>query len=357
MSGDPGIRDAVRQLSRAVGTLVRAVVVAARGTRRTAAEHEPESGPPQAWLDMVAETDPDWLARSRWADQGRPADETSVRRFGAVRRAKAAGTGQNERHSLVEEGSPVAERPETTPAPGRNVARTTADLEPARPDNPPAQARRGHGTRPQLRRLLPVDPPDVAGPSADDEPLRRAHPTATGTAEAPTTDDRWDAEARSTRSRPERPTPAQEHLTEIRQDSPTAHTTTAPEFGPAVEPAPLRPYRPSGALPPLPIPTLEDAAGSEQVRTGPVHSRPASTPGPLPALLREPPRLRAPAHEASPAPVPSDRPTAIAAPTWPQLPRTEGLEDAAAHAGPGLAAQLWQADGRPDTLTTAQRRS
>ena len=70
MTAEPGIRDAVRQLGRAVGTLVRAVVGTV-GWRTPVTAARTESGPPQEWLDLVAETDPDWLARSAWADRGR----------------------------------------------------------------------------------------------------------------------------------------------------------------------------------------------------------------------------------------------------------------------------------------------
>jgi hypothetical protein len=52
------------------------------------------------------------------------------------------------------------------------------------------------------------------------------------------------------------------------------------------------------------------------------------------------------------------RPTAAAASVWPELPRTESLDETATHAGGGLAANIWRTDGAtPDTLTTAQRRS
>jgi hypothetical protein len=46
------------------------------------------------------------------------------------------------------------------------------------------------------------------------------------------------------------------------------------------------------------------------------------------------------------------RPASLSA--WPELPRTDILDE---HPTPGLAARLWLADDRPDTLTAAQRRS
>jgi hypothetical protein len=49
-----------------------------------------------------------------------------------------------------------------------------------------------------------------------------------------------------------------------------------------------------------------------------------------------------------------DRPQPAALSSWPELPRTDILDE---HPTPGLAARLWLADDRPDTLTAAQRRS
>ncbi|HEY5516206.1 MAG TPA: hypothetical protein VIK12_08365, partial [Pengzhenrongella sp.] len=202
---------------------------------------------------------------------------------------------------------------------------TTAD----EPINPAAREGRGPATEPQLRRLLPVDP---TGP------------------EATTADDHGLDPARGAQAAAARPT---------RVERPVDGVWDAAADVAAREQAPLRPYRPSDALRPVPLLPLPDRAEFERVRPEPQHHRPASLSSPLPARVRELPGTWTPTqrHQPHAAPVPSERQTAASVPSWPDLPRTEGLDDAAAQAGPGLAAQLWQADDRPDALTAAQRRS
>ncbi len=345
---DHEIRDAVRQLGRAVGTLARAVVGAVRRTRSAAAARPTESGPPQEWLDLVAETDPDWLARSSWADRARRASKDRARSFGGGRRASAARTEPSPPPSPTEGLWPDAVPLESGTAPMRRPVRTTSADGSTRPAGPAAQGRRGLGTEPQLPRLLPVDPAGEAAEGAQADPPRRVRPT--GPAEETTQDGQGLDSGWGTQAGAERPTRAERPLDGVRN--------TAADVA-AQEQAPLRPYRPSDALRPVPIEPLPDRAEFERVRPEPAHRRPASLSSPLPARVRELPGTwtQAPLHGPHPAPVPSERQTAASVPSWPELPRTEGLEDAAAQAGPGLAAQLWQADDRPDALTAAQRRS
>jgi hypothetical protein len=341
MSSNREIRDAVRQLGRAVGTLVRAVAGAVRRTGPTAAEPATESGPPQEWLDIAAETDPDWLARSRWTSRARHTGEESVHSSGDSKRATSARTAPSQQQSPTEGSWPDVVPRESQTASMRRPGRATDD----EATQTAAQQRRDPGTEPQLRRLLPVHPAGDAD-RAHDDPPRRVRPT--GPDESTAHDGQRLESGRGTPAGSARLARADRPLDGGRDTADAA----------VREQAPPRPYTPSDTLRPVtlqprPTPT------SEPVRPEPEHRGPASQSSSLPAHVRELPRTwtPAPGHGPRPAPVPSELQTAAWAPSWPELPRTEGLDDAHAQAGPGLVAQLWQADDRPDALTAAQRRT
>lgn len=335
MSGDLEIRDAVRLLGRAVGTLVRAVVGAVRRTRPAAPEPPVRSGPPQAWLDVVAETDPDWLARSPWADQAGQAGEKPPRATDGSRRAALVRTEPRRQPRSTDAVWPDAVPPE--PPATKRLRRTTAAADSTAATE--SQERRGPLAIRHPRRLLPVDPaPDVADVT-DTDPPRRVPPTGPlrATTDAATQHDHGpDSDVRSGSRR----------LARAENPDPSRKDAETPE---------RHPYRSSDTL--RPAPRRPDLAELEQVRPEPAHLRPATPPSPLPARVRELPGTWTPARRQGPylAPVPSE--PQPSAPSWPDLPRTEELEDAATQPGPGLAAQLWQADSVPDALTAAQRRS
>jgi len=341
MSGDHEIRDAVRQLGRAIGTLARAVVSAVLRTRPAAPAQEAESGPPQEWLDLVAETDPGWLARSRWADQARRAGKDRARSFGGGRRARDARTEPVPEPSRTDELWPDAVPPELDGLPMGRRERTSSVEEPSRVAVPAGQERRAPGTQPRLRRLLPVDPRGEAADTQDDLPPR-VRPT-----------DRREATARNTQRLDPGAQPGDSRPNQA--EGPADRVAD----GAVREQARLGPYSPLDAPRPGPLRPLPDLPVFERVRPEPERDRAARPSSPLHAVVHELPGTwtRAPLEEPRTAPVPSERLSAAFVPGWPELPHTEGLDDAAAQAGPGLAAQLWQADASPDALTAAQRRS
>ncbi len=292
MTGEVGVRDAVRQLGRAVGTLVRAVVGSVRRTRPAAAP----SGPPQEWLDLVAETDPAWLASSRWADR--------------VDRKRPRVREVVEVPPPVDEAVPVVEPRE---------ARAVYEEEPVVEEPRPRRETRVH----QQPRLLPVEDEAPRAPSR----ARRAalEPVVADDARVPADT----APLRTAAARPTETGPAPQ---------PPAPETTAAPYA-----APPRPH-PYVTPPDVHRPPAE----APDVRTAPEHPRHETAP--LPAHISElgtwSPREAA-TRRSTPA-------TPPAAPTWPELPRTDDLDDSTA--GAGLAARLWSADA-PDALTLAQRRS
>ncbi|MHB1007953.1 MAG: hypothetical protein ACYC1E_01690 [Propionibacteriaceae bacterium] len=312
MAGDETIGEAVRQLGRAVGSLARALVGTVRRGRFATARREPESGPPQAWLDLVAETDPEWLARSRWADRAaRPRRE---------RRQRGAGK------------APAATRTRAAEPADRGASRGTEVLSRAvspthRPSEPDAPVDRG-ATRAYVAE-------DAPGP---------ATPTSRGLV--------------SHDPVPAEPAPGRPLRAEtVRPDAdrsprlvPVERPREEPEGG-APE-APVR--RTSRLLDASPSPHRHPESGSSPLWSSPDPVRHGSY-SPLSAHVRELPGT----WLSQPAPEPRRpaSPPSPSAPTWPQLPPTEGLEDKSTAPRPGLAAVLWDLDGRPDTLTIAQRRS
>jgi len=326
MSAEPGIRDAVRQLGRAVGTLVRAVVGAV-GRRRPAAPERAESGPPQEWLDLVAETDPEWLARSAWADQGRR-PRRSVRPTGVTRREEPTLI-EPEWESVGDESS---SQPEASVIqwPARRSVPTTSDVA---PDELPVDAPPRRASDRPVRRLQPVTPRDEVEASDDPPvPVRR-------------------------RNGPTQATPSDRPRDEVRSAAPEAAARPLRVAAPvlAAEPSSRDTAQPEVAVPPTrrtsewlrPVP---DLAKVEPARPASKRPRLASV------------HLLSPDHADDATARPTsfegeapDRPQPAALSAWPELPCTDTLDDP--HPAPGLAARLWLADDRPDTLITAQRRS
>lgn len=352
MSGDPGIREAVRQLGRAVGTLVRAVVGAV-GRKQQAAVGRPESGPPQQWLDLVAETDPDWLARSPWAAGGRGTQHPLGRSSGG--RNRGTRIEPSEEPSLSEAVSADDEPPELRRPSSRRATWPGGTIEPEvrGPDERPRTAVGHPPVRPQPRRLVLVDPRDEVVPNAREDdpprPVRRTEPRRVpATGPGPLSDD----EAWGAATQAEDLTGTIRHATPVQDASPE---------GPDKAPREDEPSSPSprvrlGALDPVPDPTPGPAA-LERVRTLPGRHRPAPTQSPRPERMKD---LRSTRTHEPPQQDLGARPArqgGASVPVWPELPPTESLDEADAQAGSGLAAQLWLADGRPDTLTTAQRRT
>jgi hypothetical protein len=329
MSAEPGIREAVRQLGRAVLTLVRAVVGTV-GRRHPAVAGPADSGPPQEWLDLVAQTDPDWLARSRWAPR---AGRTRLPRRSRRRRFDTTRVVPDE--PVLEEEWVATEvvrdhRPSSVPPATKEAPEAEDRDEDGVRLSDPREAVRHHAARPQPRRLVLVEPvadtvPTTPRPLAD-SPTRRRDVAALA--------DRADPRATSTtrdfprhRPLPKAPMPWEE-----------APSLAKPEVWEETEAqGPSSEHR-------------------ESVRVEPERRRPASETGPLPAHVQEMAGTWTPAPtRPGPALVPTEHPTAATALTWPDLPRTESLDEA--HPTPGLAARLWLADDRPDSLTAAQRRS
>jgi hypothetical protein len=310
MAGDETIGEAVRQLGRAVGTLARVLVRVARRVRLTTARPEPASGPPQAWLDLVAETDPEWLARSRWADRtARPGRERRRRR-GAGK--DSTGTRARAAERAADRDTGATDAPSPRVSPGEGVAEQVAPVEPpmtrvdvAAVDGPSSDG--GTAQEMSSRTLVPAEPMQV----------RPVPPEASQAARLVRVED--------VRLDPDHETPP---------DPPVRGTSRL--LG-APEPS----HRPSEAEPS----PIESTPGPVRHSSySPLSAHVRGLPGTWPS--RPTPE---PLRPASPPPPP--------APTWPELPRTDGLEDAGALPGRGLAAILWDLDGRPDPLTTAQRRS
>jgi hypothetical protein len=335
MSGNQEIRDAVRQLGRAVGTLVRAVAGVVRRTPSAAVEPPAQSGPPQAWLDLVAETDPDWLARSEWADRDGQKQTTPARRSGSGRRANTARTAPSHQPSPTEELWPDAVPAEPRTAPTRRPKRTSAADETPLPESERAHDRRTVDAEPRPRRLVPVDSQEQ---HVQDEPARRVRLSDPSASTTP------DAQALGTTTSAHEADRATTHWPMDRVPD-TAKDMASPE-----QAAP-RPYKHSDVLRPVPLQPVPYPAEVEPVRTERAPRRPASL---LPAHVQELPGTWTPAPRHAPAA--SER-KAASAPSWPALPPAAGLDEASSQAGQGLVAQLWQAEDRPDTLTTAQRRS
>jgi hypothetical protein len=306
-----------------VGTLVRAVVGTV-GRKHPAAAARDRSGPPQEWLDLVAETDPEWLARSEWADRApRP-----------PREARWSG-GPSEPPRLIEPewepGDESSQQPRPGvlrwPAPKRSVP-TSADVE--QDEEPPVVTPR-RAERP-VRRLQSVAQPDEAEAIEDTAPpvRRRREPAPATTPDRPRDD-----------VRPAPEVPAREHRVAepIVTHEPPRHATEASAVAATPPTPPAR--QSSEALSPVP-----DLAAYEPVRTVVERSRLASVHLLPPDRATEsrsttldgeaPDRL----HSAQPSP-------------WPELPHTDSLDEQT----PGLASRLWLADDRADALTTAQRRT
>jgi hypothetical protein len=327
MPAEPGIREAVRQLGRAVAALVRAVVGAV-GRKRPAAAGTADGGPPQEWLDLVAQTDPDWLARSQWAPRAAPTRHprpSRRRRLDTTRVVPGDEPGLEEERVATE----VVQdhRPSSVPSAPTKESPAAAEEVPLGDTRQPV---RHHATRLQPRRLVLVEPGTDTVPAMP-RPL----------ADAPTP--RTDAAA----------------LAELADPPASSDAGDFPRHRPlAKAPAPWEEAPSLGKRE-----TWEEAAGQdsssehrESVRLEPGPRRPARETGPLPAHVEEMPGTwtLAPTRP-HPALVPTDRPSAATALTWPELPRTESLDEP--DPTPGLAARLWLADDRPDSLTTAQRRS
>ena len=332
---DPGVRDAVRQLGRAVGTLVHAVVGIV-GRKRPATAAPADSGPPQEWLDLVAETDPDWLARSQWADRVRVSRPPARR---SAPRPRATRVEPAEEASSVEEslptGAPVLPQPSH-----RRSAGAEPEVEPDEPIDASRAVERPKAVGRQPRRLLPVDPPEEVASYAEADPPPPVQPTASDRAHATAhlSDETRNAAAEADKSPVDWPA------------LPVPDTTPASHLAPpnADESSP---YSPLETLRPVPQPAVREQA--EPVRTVPERPR-VSAAQPVRGVRLPPPTLSKP--QAQPAAQPQ-RPNAASASVWPELPRTESLDSSATDAGPGLAALIWRTDGAPDTLTTAQRRS
>jgi hypothetical protein len=327
MSAEPGIREAVRQLGRAVLTLLRAVVGAV-GRKHPAVAGPADSGPPQEWLDLVAQTDPDWLARSEWAPRAgrsrlpvrrsRPQRPDTTR---AVPDDEPVLEGEWAVTDSVADHRPTSVRSApTTEAPGPDEEVSPSD----------ARKALRHHPRPQPRRLVLVEPVADTVPTA---PRLLAH--------APTP-------------------PRETALADLVDPQASSATSDFPSHRP---------------LPQAPVPWEEAPSGGkrevregseaqgpsserrEAVREEPGRRRTASETDPLPAHVPELPGIwtPVPTQGSRPALVPTDRPSAATALTWPELPRTESLDEP--DPTPGLAARLWLADDRPDSLTAAQRRT
>ncbi len=317
MAGDETIGEALRQLGRAVGSLARALVGTVQRGRTSTPRREPESGPPQAWLDLVAETDPEWLARSPWVD----------------RAARSGREGQPQRGAAS-----LSKRPPTTERAARHASRGT--------EAPFRGASRTHRpTDPDA----PFDGRATGEPVATGDHVRLATPRGT----QPDSHDRVPAER--AQARPvSAETSQQTRLVPVERVPTNPARRTTPEA--QVHPTPR-------LLDASPSPRLSQGVQSEPERSSP-HPVRHSSYSPLSARVRElpdtwpsrpaPERTSSSPEPHRPASPPSPPPSA---PTWPELPLTEGLEDQNIVREPGLAAVLWDLDGRPDTLTIAQRRS
>lgn len=161
MTGEVGVREAVRQLGRAVGTLLRAVVRAVRRPRPVVQAPE-QDGPPQAWLDLVAETDPDWLARSRWA--GRPVTP----RDEAVRPVRTHLTPVEPRAVTPTAVPDDLDDERSGPEPAPSLAETA-------PHPAPPSPRRGDPAR-SVPRLVPVAPDTPVAAQPTRRPLSEPVP-------------------------------------------------------------------------------------------------------------------------------------------------------------------------------------
>ncbi len=358
MTAEPGIRDAVRQLGRAVGTLVRAVVGSV-GRRTPVTAERPESGPPQEWLDLVAETDPDWLARSAWADRGRRAgqssrvtrdpdridpewdsdDESSARPVtdaeegtGSADPARS-GRKLTPRQARGTTGQAVRTTGHSVSAQGRPSGRAGDSVAgaPQGTDSSPESVEGSMSSPRTSRHRDEVHP-------AHGRPSTRAGDSVAG---APQGADPTPEPAEGSLSSPRTPRRREVHPRQGRRSRRASDPVAGAPQGtdPFLEPVGsyAEPGRSRGGLRPVP-----DLESYEPVPAPPERSR------------------RAGVHLVSPD-LPAARPglTDFEAPDrpergspWPELPRTQTLDDPT----PGLAAQLWLADG-PDTLTTAQRRS
>ena len=293
MSDQIGVRDAVRQLARALGALVRAVFGAVRPVRPAPSRPAAPSGPPQEWLDLVAETDPDWLARSRWADRVSP----------------PAATGRRRQREV---------RVEPTHAPSPDATSPEPDPSEPRPTAYPSPVERDPGRRPAAGRYRQVEV------EAGLEPGKKPSLTV--------------PEALSDRRPPAMPEPTRPATT-VRSRLVRAETPDE-----VAEPEPYD--SPREARP--------DARRAEESPAEVPRSRAPEAPAPLPARVHElgtwTPRLQGEvSRRVDPPPA--------AMPTWPELPATDLLDDATAASAPGLVPRLWEADGAADALTTAQRRS
>ncbi|MGV8849711.1 MAG: hypothetical protein ACOH16_09200 [Propionibacteriaceae bacterium] len=327
MSAEPGIREAVRQLGRAVLTLLRAVVGAV-GRKHPAVAGPADSGPPQEWLDLVAQTDPDWLARSEWAARaGRTRLQVPRSRRQRPHTTRAVPDDEpvlEEEWAATEVGADhrptsVPSAP-TTEAPGPDEEVSPSD----------ARMALRHHARPQPRRLVLVEPVADTVPTTPRPPANAPTPPRE-TALADLVDPRASSATSdfpSHRPLPKAPVPWEEAPSRGKRE--VRDGTEAQ--GPTSEPR-------------------------EAVRDEPWRRRTAGETGPLPAHVQELPGIwtSAPTQGPRPALVPTDRPSAATALTWPELPRTESLDEP--DPTPGLAARLWLADDRPDSLTAAQRRT
>ena len=314
MAGDETIGEAVRQLGRAVGSLARALVGTVRRGRGATTRREPESGPPQAWLDLVAETDPEWLARSRWADR--------AARPGRERRRQRGGRAASATPAPAAEPAPHPET-RTTDTPSPSNRRRDAVVEPAQSFERPATradvvtdggARSAGGTVREVghSHLVPAEPAQVRALHVDAlAPEASRSPRLVPVQES--------------RAAADREVPTDET---VRRTSPLLDAPAPPDLHPETEPF--------------------------QVPSSPGVVRPSSY-SPLSAHVRELPGTWL--SQPTPEPRRPASPPSPPAPTWPQLPPTEGLEDQSSAPRPGLVAVLWDLDGRPDTLTIAQRRS
>lgn len=325
MSAEPGIREAVRQLGRAVLTLLRAVGGAV-GRKHPAVAGPADSGPPQEWLDLVAQTDPDWLARSKWAAR---AGRTRLPKRRSRRQRPDTTRAVPDDEPVLEEEWAATEvgtdhRPTSVPS-ARTTEAPEGDDEVSLSD---ARKAPRHHARPQPRRLVLVEPVADTVPTA---PRILAHGPTPEAALADLVDPRASSATSdfpSHRPLPKAPVPWEEAPSlgkrKVREGTEAQGPTSEPR---------------------------------EAVREEPGRRRTASETGPLPAHVQELPGTwtSAPTQGPRPALVPTDRPSAATALTWPELPRTESLDEP--DPTPGLAARLWLADDRPDSLTAAQRRT
>ena len=374
MTAEVGVREAVRQLGRAVRTLARAVVGAARAPRT---EPTDPVGPPQEWLDLVAETDPGWLARSPWADR-------------ATNHARSRRHAHKSPHPLPEpvEGPEPVESHRADPS-----TRSLRDLLRERKGHVPAPLPEEHRDEVAVRlegspEPVASSPEPVEGLAVPPKPRGRLHLVAVDKEPFD-----WPADP-STRSLRDL---LREQKEQVLREQKEQVLREGNEYVPARLPEEHRDevaVRLEGPLPepvaPLPEPVegspvrhvneadpstrslrdllrerreqvlreqkeqvLRDRGESPRARLPEEHRDEVAVrlEGPPIELVAPPPEL---VEGSSRTPLRTVRGPQPATPRWPDLPPTADLD--AVQPGPGLAARLWAADA-PDDLTAAQRRS